>query len=239
MMERQVAHMVRMVDDLLEVSRISRGKIELRKEPVDLAAVLRNAVETSLPLIEASKHKLTVEVPPSPLLLEADPVRLAQVFANLLNNSAKYTPEGGTIAVSVRVEADMAVVCVKDNGEGIPAQMLSRVVPYVYPGRNRARAQGGIGIGLTLARRWCNFRRHHRGGERGLDAGASSWCGCRSRCTPGGGCHAKSAARRSSAAPARAWWWNAIATRRQFGMCSSTSARKVMVCMTARRRSRR
>ena len=152
MMERQVAHMVRMVDDLLEVSRISRGKIELRKERVDLAAILRNAVETSLPLIEAAKHQLTVHVPPRTLALDADPVRLAQVFANLLNNSAKYTPEGGAIAVDVRVEDDMAIVRVKDNGEGIPEGMLSRVFHMFTQVSTGTRAQGGLGIGLTLAR---------------------------------------------------------------------------------------
>ena len=112
-----------MVDDLIEVSRISRGKIELRRERVELASVLRNAVDTSLPLIEAGKHKLSVEIPTEPLVLEADPVRLAQVFANLLNNSAKYTPEGGRIGVRVTVEAGAATVCVEDDGEGIPANM--------------------------------------------------------------------------------------------------------------------
>jgi PAS domain S-box-containing protein len=152
MMERQVAHMVRMVDDLLEVSRISRGKIELRKERTELASILRNAVDTSLPLIEAGKHKLSIEVPDQPLVLDADPVRLAQVFANLLNNSAKYTRAGGEISVRVHVEAGMAVVCVKDNGEGIPPQMLSRVFNMFTQVDTGARAQGGLGIGLTLAR---------------------------------------------------------------------------------------
>jgi PAS domain S-box-containing protein len=152
MMERQVAHMVRMVDDLLEVSRISRGKVELRKEPVELASVLRNAVDTSLPLIEAAKHKLQIEVPDEALMIDADPIRLAQVFANLLNNSAKYTKERGEITVKVRVESGMAVVCVKDNGEGIPPQMLSRVFNMFTQVDTGSRAQGGLGIGLTLAR---------------------------------------------------------------------------------------
>ena len=153
MMERQVAHMVRMVDDLLEVSRISRGKIELRKERVQLAAVLRTAVDTSMPLIEAGRHKLQVDVPDAePLLVDADPVRLAQVFANLLNNAAKYTKEGGEIRLSVHIENGMAVVCVKDNGEGIPPQMLKRVFNMFTQVNAGARAQGGLGIGLTLAR---------------------------------------------------------------------------------------
>jgi CheY-like chemotaxis protein len=152
MMERQVGHMVRMVDDLLEVSRISRGKIELRRERVELASVLRNAVDTSLPLIEAAKHRLHVHVPDDPLMMDADPVRLAQVFANLLNNAAKYTAEGGEITVRVHVEAGMAVVCVKDNGEGIPPQMLNRVFNMFTQVDTGSRAQGGLGIGLTLAR---------------------------------------------------------------------------------------
>jgi CheY-like chemotaxis protein len=152
MMERQVGHMVRMVDDLLEVSRISRGKIELRKERVELASVLRNAVDTSLPLIEAARHKLQVIVPDGPLMMDADPVRLAQVFANLLNNAAKYTLEGGEITVRVYTEGGMAVVCVKDNGEGIPPQMLNRVFNMFTQVDTGSRAQGGLGIGLTLAR---------------------------------------------------------------------------------------
>jgi len=151
-MERQVAHMVRMVDDLLEVSRISRGKIELRREPVELAAVLRNAIDTSLPLVERGRHRLVVDVPEDPLVIDADPVRLAQVFANLVNNSAKYTPEGGEIAVRVTVEHGMAVVCVKDNGEGIPKSMLQRVFNMFTQVNTGHRAQGGLGIGLTLAR---------------------------------------------------------------------------------------
>ena len=152
MMERQVEHMVRMVDDLLEVSRISRGKIELRRERVELAAVLRTAVDTSLPLIEAAGHRLSVDVPAEPIVLDADPVRLAQVFANLLNNSAKYTPRGGSISVSVTLEQGTAVVCVKDDGEGIPAAMLDRVFNMFAQVNAGSRAHGGLGIGLTLAR---------------------------------------------------------------------------------------
>jgi PAS domain S-box-containing protein len=152
MMERQVAHMVRMVDDLLEVSRISRGKIELRKERVQLASILRTAVDTSMPLIEAGKHRLTVDMPEEPLVMDADPVRLAQVFANLLNNSAKYTRESGEIRLTVSTENGMAVVCVRDNGEGIPPQMLKRVFNMFTQVNTGSRAQGGLGIGLTLAR---------------------------------------------------------------------------------------
>jgi PAS domain S-box-containing protein len=173
MMERQVAHMVRMVDDLLEVSRISRGKIELRRERVDLASVLRSAVDTSLPLIEAGSHKLSVDIPEVPLTLNADPVRLSQVFANLLNNSAKYTPAGGRIAVAVTVERGMAVICVKDNGEGIPPQMLSRVFNMFTQVNTGSRAQGGLGIGLTLARTLVHL---HGGTIEAFSRGAGEGC---------------------------------------------------------------
>jgi PAS domain S-box-containing protein len=152
MMERQVAHMVRMVDDLLEVSRVSRGKIELRKEAVELASVLRNAIDTSLPLVEKGRHRLHVEMPDEPVMLDADPVRLAQVFANLLNNAAKYTPEGGDIRLSVKLDNGEACIRVKDNGEGIPRPMLQRVFNMFTQVNTGARAQGGLGIGLTLAK---------------------------------------------------------------------------------------
>jgi len=152
MMERQVQHMVRMVDDLIEVSRISRGKIELRRERVELASVLRNAVDTSLPLIEAGKHKLSVEIPTDTVVMDADPVRLAQVFANLLNNAAKYTPPGGQIGLHVELADHHATICVTDTGEGIPPNMLSRVFNMFTQVNTGSRAQGGLGIGLTLAR---------------------------------------------------------------------------------------
>jgi len=164
---------VRMVDDLLEVSRISRGKIELRREPVELAAVLRNAIDTSLPLVERGRHKLSVDVPDEPLVLDADPVRLAQVFANLLNNSAKYTPEGGEIGVRVSVEAGMAVICVKDNGEGIPRSMLNRVFNMFTQVNAGNRAQDGLGIGLTLARTLVHL---HGGSIEAASEGAGKGC---------------------------------------------------------------
>jgi CheY-like chemotaxis protein/two-component sensor histidine kinase len=153
MMERQVGHMVRLVDDLLDVSRITRGRIELRTEAVDLAAVVRSALETSRPLIEAAGHRLTVAVPDEPLPLQADPVRLAQVIANLLNNAAKYTEEGGQIWLTARREGDEGVVSVRDTGLGIPADMLPRVFDmFAQVNRTLKRAQGGLGIGLTLSR---------------------------------------------------------------------------------------
>jgi PAS domain S-box-containing protein len=153
MMERQVQHMVRLVDDLLEVSRISRGKIELKRERADLAGVLRGAIDTSRPLIDAAGHTLEVKLPAEgELMLEADVVRLCQVFANLLNNAAKYTPPGGHIAVDVEAAGGTATVRVRDNGEGIPAGMLGRVFNMFTQINTGSRAQGGLGIGLTLAR---------------------------------------------------------------------------------------
>jgi PAS domain S-box-containing protein len=154
MMERQVDQMVRLVDDLLEVSRITRGKIELRHERVELEAVVRAAVETSRPLLEAARHRLELSLPAEPLILEADPVRLAQVFANLLNNAAKYTEAGGRIALAARRQGDEAVVSVRDDGIGIAAEQLPEVFdPFIQVDRTLGRAQGGLGIGLTLVRR--------------------------------------------------------------------------------------
>ena len=152
MMERQVQHMVRLVDDLLEVSRISRGKIELKRERADLVGILKSALDTSRPLIEASSHELELDIPEGPLTLEADVVRLCQVFANLLNNAAKYTPPGGHIRLAVETAGGVATVRVRDNGEGIPQSMLGRIFNMFTQINTGSRAQGGLGIGLTLAR---------------------------------------------------------------------------------------
>ena len=154
MMERQVSHMVRLVDDLLEVSRITRGKIELRREIVDLAGVVRSAVESSKPLIDAGRHDLQVALPDAPLLLDADPVRLAQVIGNLLNNAAKYTARGGRIRLAARRSDDELVISVRDDGVGIPRDMLPKVFDlFTQVERTLSSAQGGLGIGLTLVRR--------------------------------------------------------------------------------------
>jgi signal transduction histidine kinase/ActR/RegA family two-component response regulator len=153
MMERQVNQMVRLVDDLLEMSRVTRGRIELRLEHVDVAAVLRNAVETSRPLIDAARHQLTVTLPAEPLTLHGDPVRLAQIFANLLNNAAKYTEEGGRITVTAERDGMAVTIAVRDTGTGIPQEMLPRVFDLFtqLPAAAR-RAHGGLGIGLTLVK---------------------------------------------------------------------------------------
>jgi PAS domain S-box-containing protein len=151
MIERQVGQLARLVDDLLDVSRITTGKIELKKAHCDLGAILRSAIETSRPHIEAARHGLSVEVPEEPLDIEGDPVRLAQVFANLLNNASKYTRPGGQIEVVVQAEPDELVVRVRDTGEGIPAEMLGKVFGLFTQVTHPAeRHQGGLGIGLSL-----------------------------------------------------------------------------------------
>jgi PAS domain S-box-containing protein len=151
---RQVAIMVRLIDDLLDVSRISRNKLDVRKESVDLAAVVETAVESSRPLLQQCGHELTISLPAEALHLDADPIRLAQVFLNLLNNAAKYTNRGGQISLSARREGSDAVVSVRDNGIGIPSDMLSSVFDmFTQVDRSRDQSQGGLGIGLTLVRR--------------------------------------------------------------------------------------
>jgi PAS domain S-box-containing protein len=152
--ERQVRNLVRLVDDLLDMSRVSRGKMELRKERVDLAAVVNWAVETARPLITKRRHQLTVTVPPQPLGLDADPVRLGQILSNLLNNAAKYTDPGGHIWVTARREGDKAVVSVRDTGIGIAPEMRARIFDlFMQAEPSPDRTQGGLGIGLSLVRR--------------------------------------------------------------------------------------
>ncbi len=157
-MERQVNQLVRLVDDLMEVSRITRGKIELRKQPMDLGDAVQSAIETSTPMIEAAGHELALDLPAQALPLDADPVRLAQVLANLLNNAAKYTPPGGRIWLQAKRAGDEAVVSVRDNGAGIPADMLPKIFElFTQVERTYSSAQGGLGIGLTLARSLSNL----------------------------------------------------------------------------------
>ena len=151
MMERQSKQMVRLVDDLLDVSRITSGKLVLHKERVDLAAVLRAAVEASRPQINAGSHELIVTLPPDPVLLDADPARLGQVFLNLLNNAAKYSDPGGHIRLSTRREGGEVVVSVLDTGIGLPAAMLPLVFDvFLQADTTWKRAQGGL---ITIRKR--------------------------------------------------------------------------------------
>ena len=152
-MERQVAHLVRLVDDLLEVSRITRGKIDLRKERVDLAAILAHAAETARTPVAAALQRLELDLPPEPLWLQADPVRLTQVFGNLLNNATKYTGAGGEIRIAARLEDGAVRVSVQDTGVGIPAELLPRVFDLFQQGDpSQLQVQGGLGIGLSLVK---------------------------------------------------------------------------------------
>jgi signal transduction histidine kinase len=153
MMDRQLVHLVRLIDDLLDVSRVSQGKIELRKERILAADVLRAAVESSQPFIDAAGHSLTIDVTADPVWLDADLTRLAQVVGNLLNNAAKYTPQAGHIALSLRTEDKDAVIAVSDTGLGIPANMRSKVFDLFAQIEHHAdQAKGGLGIGLALVK---------------------------------------------------------------------------------------
>jgi signal transduction histidine kinase len=152
-MDRQLAHMVRLVDDLLEVSRITRGKIELRRVHADLRQIIAGAVETVAETVKASGNELSMRMPDAPLMVDVDPVRITQVVTNLLDNAAKYT-QRGRITLSAWPQERMAVFEVRDNGAGIPVEMLERVFEiFTQVDRTLARSQAGLGIGLALVRR--------------------------------------------------------------------------------------
>jgi len=151
--DRQLHHLTHLVDDLMEVSRITQDKMELRREAVDLAALSRAAVCDTAGLMEQGRHGLALELPPHPVIVDADPTRINQVIVNLLTNAAKYTPDGGRIVLSLAVEDGMAVLAVRDNGIGLPAHALATVFDMfsqLEPALERA--QGGLGIGLSLVR---------------------------------------------------------------------------------------
>jgi PAS domain S-box-containing protein len=152
--ERQTAHLARIVDDLLDVSRISRGQIVLRREPIPLAAAVALALDTARPLIESRRQKLTTALPPEPIWVDGDTTRLAQVIGNLLGNASRYTAKGGAIALAVQRERGQAVIRVRDTGIGISPEMIPRIFDlFVQGDRPADRAPGGLGLGLTLARR--------------------------------------------------------------------------------------
>ena len=153
-MDRQLTHMVRLIDDLLDVSRISQGKIDLRKDTVELASVVQQAVEATRPAMECAGHHFTLSLPHEPVFLDADPVRLAQVFGNLLSNACKYTPPEGHIQLGAERRDGEVVVSIKDDGLGIPAGMLSEIFEmFTQVDKSLERSHGGLGIGLTLAQR--------------------------------------------------------------------------------------
>jgi PAS domain S-box-containing protein len=169
MMERQVQQLVRLVDDLLDVSRVMRGKIDLRKERVELATIVARAVETTQPLIEAQGHVLQVDVPDESLLLDADPVRLIQVVGNLLTNSAKYTEANGSIQLTAERAGDQVLLRIRDTGIGIAPDMLPHVFElFVQADHAASRSQGGLGIGLTLVK---NLVEMHEGSVEAYSEG--------------------------------------------------------------------
>ncbi len=160
--ESQVVHLTRLVDDLLDVSRIARGKIVLKRTRVGVAHLLRQAVESAQPLMRDKQHHLGLTVPAEDLTLEGDPTRLAQVVHNLLDNSAKFTPEGGCIELAARALGDEVEIEVRDNGAGISADLLPQVFDLFHQGdASLDRAQGGLGIGLTVVRRLVELHGGH------------------------------------------------------------------------------
>jgi PAS domain S-box-containing protein len=182
-LERQVNQMVRLVDDLMEVSRITRGLIDLRKEETDLATIIRTAVETSRPIIEAAGHHLEITISQDLIPLDADVVRLGQVVSNLLNNAAKYTNRGGRIWLSARTEGRNAILSVRDNGIGISQEMLPHVFEmFMQADRSTKRSQSGLGIGLTLVRRMLKCMAGlspHKAPAKDTAASLSFPCPCR------------------------------------------------------------
>jgi signal transduction histidine kinase len=154
MMERQAVHLTRLVDDLLDVSRITRGELSLKKAGIDLVEVLRQAIEAAQPKIDKGGHHLNIDLPTSPIVVDGDAVRLTQVFSNLLNNAANYTEHGGRITVSAKQRGDEAVVSVQDSGVGIPPEMQPHIFElFTQVDRTLGRPESGLGIGLALVKR--------------------------------------------------------------------------------------
>ncbi|QDU26867.1 Autoinducer 2 sensor kinase/phosphatase LuxQ [Anatilimnocola aggregata] len=153
MMSRQVEQLVRLIDDLLDVSRISRGKLNLRRESFHLSEVIDTALDVSRPMIDSAQHRLELELPDQPLAINGDKVRISQIISNLLINAAKYTPPNGRIELHIRREAAHAVIRVSDNGVGIPPEMLTKVFElFTQVDSSHTRTHGGLGIGLTLVK---------------------------------------------------------------------------------------
>jgi PAS domain S-box-containing protein len=173
--DRQVQHLVRMVDDLLDVSRVLRGKVQLRREPVPIADAIAIAVETSRPLIDLQRQHLVLELPDHSVSVDGDQVRLAQVIANLLNNASKYSDTGGTIRVAVSRSGADVVIEVSDEGAGISPEMLPRIFePFVQADRSLERSRGGLGIGLTLVKKIVEMHHGHVSvTSRGLGLGTT------------------------------------------------------------------
>jgi PAS domain S-box-containing protein len=153
-LERQLGQMIRLVDDLLDLNRVTHDRLELRRDELELSSVVQQAVEVARPLVDLAGHRLTIDLPDEPIYLNADRARLAQVFGNLLNNSCKYTRPGGTVSLSAKRVGEEVVITVKDNGAGIPPDKLDSIFDmFMQVDRTSERSQGGLGIGLTLVKR--------------------------------------------------------------------------------------
>jgi signal transduction histidine kinase len=159
---RQVTHLVRLIDDLVDVSRITRGTISLQRESVQVSAIIAQAAEATRPLLDTRQHVLTIQIPDPALMVDGDPARLAQVVGNLLNNAAKFTAPGGRIRIDVSQQADCVAICVKDNGIGIAADAVPRIFElFTQLGESRGRVSEGLGIGLALVRRLVEMHEGH------------------------------------------------------------------------------
>ncbi len=168
-MERQLAHMVRLIDDLLDVSRVSRGLIVLKRERIQLQTVVESAIETSRPLLDAQAHRFEIVMPAQPVWLDADSTRVAQIISNVLNNAAKYTPRGGRINLAAQSLGDEVVVRISDTGIGIPDAMLNNIFEmFAQCEQSMDRASGGLGLGLSLAKRLVEL---HAGSIQALSDG--------------------------------------------------------------------
>ena len=169
--DHQVRQMAQLVDDLLEISRVTSGKVRLQKEPVDVATIVAYAIETSRPVLESHHHRLSIALPPEPVHVDADSIRMAQVLSNLLNNAAKYTQPGGQIRLAAAAEGAEVVFRVRDNGIGIPPEMLSRIFDlFAQVDHSLDHSQGGLGLGLTLVRSLVEM---HGGSVQALSEGLS------------------------------------------------------------------
>jgi signal transduction histidine kinase len=152
--DRQVTHLSRLVDDLLDISRVTRNEVRLHPHPVELAGIIAHAVETVQPLVQARRHRLTTALPAEPVRVVADPDRLIQIIENLLTNAAQYTPDGGRIEIAAEHRGGDVLIRVRDNGIGIAPDLLPRVFDlFAQANRGLDRRQGGLGVGLTLVRR--------------------------------------------------------------------------------------
>ena len=178
--ERQAKNLARLIDDLLDVSRITQGKVELKREPVEVTGVIARAAQAVRSLIEEKRHELAFHHGFGSMLVDADPTRLEQVVANLLTNAAKYTDPGGQITISAKAEGSEVVIRVADTGVGIPPEMLPKIFDlFTQVDPSLARSEGGLGIGLSLVKQLVEGHGGTISARSELGAGASSRCACR------------------------------------------------------------